>query len=237
MTGAKGSAALSEHFNRQRRNLMLSSVILFLFVYADAAFKSEISILGLQITAGNLDKLEWLPLLLLAYFLLRYWQALLQEERNDFRSIYIEYFEKIAQKKCEAAARRKLAESIEIGTEEGFRIREAKFMPWPIFKQGYVQVYNSGDDNPVYIKQPRGIRVVKFEFARMSPKEDGYPGSYEIVGGKFDKSYVETKLSSFIREHLSALWRSVFNTSHATEFWLPLVFATVVLVYALCSSL
>lgn len=64
---------------RQRRNLMVTSLVLTAINLAGATLKKDVSVLGASIEFSNPERILWGAWMLWAYFLIRYWQYLNEE--------------------------------------------------------------------------------------------------------------------------------------------------------------
>lgn len=76
---------MQEFFNRQRRNLVLMSVLV-LFVNVTGAELSKINLLGNEVTLRNPDSLPFYLAIILGYFLIRYFQYMHDIEDKEFKT-------------------------------------------------------------------------------------------------------------------------------------------------------
>ena len=64
---------------RQRRNLLITSLVLIAINLAGATVKSDVSVLGASVQFANPERIVWGAWVLWAYFFIRYWQYLNEE--------------------------------------------------------------------------------------------------------------------------------------------------------------
>lgn len=79
---------------RQRRNLLVTSLILIAVNLAGAKLKREISALGAGIEFENPERLLWGVWVLWAYFLARYWQYLSEEPDKGIQNGMADWIKK-----------------------------------------------------------------------------------------------------------------------------------------------
>lgn len=70
---------MSADLLRQRRNLLITSLVLIAINLAGATVKSDVSVLGASIQFANPERIVWGAWVLWAYFFVRYWQYLNEE--------------------------------------------------------------------------------------------------------------------------------------------------------------
>lgn len=76
---------MSADLLRQRRNLLVTSLILIAINLAGAKLKSDVSVLGAAIEFSNPERIVWGVWILWAYFLIRYWQYLSEVPDKGFQ--------------------------------------------------------------------------------------------------------------------------------------------------------
>ncbi|WLE97720.1 MAG: hypothetical protein QTN59_02535 [Candidatus Electrothrix communis] len=87
----KNMSLLPDAFRRQRKNVMLSSILVAIY-FASGAQIEKINILGNIITISNQHITNIIILLFHSYFILRYWQYYQLEENNRRNAINSFYF-------------------------------------------------------------------------------------------------------------------------------------------------
>lgn len=70
---------MSADLLRQRRNLLVTSLVLIAINLAGATLKKDVSVLGASVEFSNPERIVWGVWVLWAYFLIRYWQYLNEE--------------------------------------------------------------------------------------------------------------------------------------------------------------
>lgn len=218
----------SDGFIRQRRNLLLSSILLFIFIYTDASFSSHISILGITITAAEAGKFDIAPAILCLYFLIRYYQYLMQEEKPALRNIYIDFFKRLSKKKIQKVAERD-AKQYFLKNEE-YKVDQDGIIPFP-YAHKYYQRQVLGK-KPEYLKLKFYQRVLNYSFTPLLPLDDGAPGSSQDTGRQGQEGII-VGLQKFSLEHIQAIIRSITSTSYFTEYGLPYLVAFLSIGYFL----
>lgn len=70
---------MSADLLRQRRNLLITSLVLIAINLAGAKLKQDVSVLGAAVEFSNPERIVWGAWILWGYFLVRYWQYLNEE--------------------------------------------------------------------------------------------------------------------------------------------------------------
>lgn len=79
LVASKDHQTMSTDLQRQRRNLLISSLVLISINLAGASFKDEISVFGAGIKFAHPERIVWGAWVLWGYFILRYAQYLSDE--------------------------------------------------------------------------------------------------------------------------------------------------------------
>lgn len=107
---------LSPGLLRQRRNLLVVSLLLLFTEIAQADF-SSVSVMGLQTTFGKPEAVHWFLLAFSAYFAYRYFVYLLQEPSLHLKTEFFRRLDRLSHKKLIAIRNRNFpgAEGAELG--------------------------------------------------------------------------------------------------------------------------
>lgn len=89
---------MSEHLHRQRRGLIVTSVILCFMKYGGITI-NKISVLGVEILFANIHALYLFIWIIWLYFLIRYYQYFMQEGLTQIKSSYWNKFSELSRTK------------------------------------------------------------------------------------------------------------------------------------------
>ncbi len=146
-----------ENFVRQRRNIILISIVLILFDFADIQI-GKVSILGTNLIIGNPDIIHYFMWIMWTYFLIRYYQYFVQEENKQIKDTFNDKFKEFTSSKTCNYFKEK--HNIEDNRYKECKLEKIGFLSW-----NYVYcIYNPVVGNEEKIREICPIHIVVFSF-------------------------------------------------------------------------
>lgn len=130
---SNSSSDMTEGTLRQRRNLLITSIILIFYSTGDVKLGSQLSILGASIVIGNPDSLIYFLSVAHIYYLYRYWQYAVAD---PFYISEKERYKRLKKAKLDSHLKQRILDESGVGTARGFNLSDFEMINGVV--KGYV---------------------------------------------------------------------------------------------------
>ncbi|ELB2790272.1 hypothetical protein ACE1OG_18035 [Aeromonas hydrophila] len=225
---------ISEGLLRQRRNLMVVSMLMPLFFLSGASIE-KINLLGTVVSVSNPVVIKYALIILFSYFLLRYWQYYQEETYiNDMRRrmrdhiYYLE--ERFLTKKAREKAHFVEPSILSICFSDPRHSRGVSFMAIPEKKDEVTFIFMRKCEFYIYASD-RGYAnkqesIDQFHVILSENEHSSWtPLDYSNGQPKFYRQYLNYSIFRFNAYRIFGFFRYIFNESYFTDYQLPFVLA------------